>query len=396
MISPRSQTKVVKTKKTHPQSDNSSTWNKHKKTTDMAAVNEKLTASVVSTVRSLDQMVRAEKHPSHDNTNASHSDVKTKHVRIDAEHTLIGANRIIEESIAEEPEINNNEVTKPPSGASVTVSPGQTGDKSPKVNSLAVPRAGNQKPLSTSTPKSPLRDNYTTANGDIENHQSEKHVKISDSFDTLDGKPSTPFEKRSISRNSKYSAASKHSTNSAGQFSCHTNIDRPVSSRADTFKGAADVIGGYLGENPFELRRKNLLRDEEEKLYDLQDKKDDFLDDMDRYISHFNARNREPSVVASLFQLPDSVLEDIQKAKAEARSKNRLKRMQRKMHRNSQSEEERVKRVSESSKDVNKCRYLRVPSEKIDLSGIVTLASEQMKLFKNLRPLDNDTENDDD
>ena len=38
-------------------------------------------------------------------------------------------------------------------------------------------------------------------------------------------------------------------------------------------------------------------------------------------------------------------------------------------------------RKEEVWKDVNKCRYLRVPEEMIDLSGIVTLAKDQMKLF---------------
>jgi hypothetical protein len=36
-------------------------------------------------------------------------------------------------------------------------------------------------------------------------------------------------------------------------------------------------------------------------------------------------------------------------------------------------------------RDMNKCRYLRVPDEMIDLSGINTLASDTMKLFQVLR-----------
>ena len=36
-------------------------------------------------------------------------------------------------------------------------------------------------------------------------------------------------------------------------------------------------------------------------------------------------------------------------------------------------------------RDMNKCRYLRVPDERIDLSGINTLASDTMRLFQVLR-----------
>lgn len=42
-------------------------------------------------------------------------------------------------------------------------------------------------------------------------------------------------------------------------------------------------------------------------------------------------------------------------------------------------------RTEEVWKDVNKCRYLRVPEELIDLTGIQTLASDQLKLFEMLR-----------
>jgi hypothetical protein len=48
------------------------------------------------------------------------------------------------------------------------------------------------------------------------------------------------------------------------------------------------------------------------------------------------------------------------------------------------------KKLGELWKDMYKCRYLRIPDERIDLSGIVTLAKDQMRLYSFLRETEAD------
>uniref|UniRef100_A0A8W8HMT3 Uncharacterized protein n=1 Tax=Magallana gigas TaxID=29159 RepID=A0A8W8HMT3_MAGGI len=55
------------------------------------------------------------------------------------------------------------------------------------------------------------------------------------------------------------------------------------------------------------------------------------------------------------------------------------------------SEEEYKAKIWELWKDLNKCRYLRIPDEMLDLSGVNTLAKDQMKLFQMFRRQDTRT-----
>lgn len=188
---------------------------------------------------------------------------------------------------------------------------------------------------------------------------------------------------------SRVSNVTRNSSTPAGQYSCHSVQDRetPTKSRLDIFSGGDDKIGEFLGEDPYEERRRRLIHEEQEKTEELMEEKDVFMDRLDVYIKTTETQNRKMSVITPSLDIPDSVLRQTRKEAGDRAKARRLKKMQQGMHRSSISEEERRRRVQEMWKDVNRCRYLRVPSDKIDLSGIVTLASEQMKLFNAMRPV---------
>lgn len=61
------------------------------------------------------------------------------------------------------------------------------------------------------------------------------------------------------------------------------------------------------------------------------------------------------------------------------------------LERTFKSEEEYKAKIWELWKDLNKCRYLRIPDEMLDLSGVNTLAKDQMKLFQMFRRQDTRT-----
>ena len=49
------------------------------------------------------------------------------------------------------------------------------------------------------------------------------------------------------------------------------------------------------------------------------------------------------------------------------------------------SEEKYEEKLQALWKDMNKCRYLRLADDKIDLSGVNTLVKDQMKLFRSIK-----------
>ncbi|OWF44462.1 uncharacterized protein LOC110458319 [Mizuhopecten yessoensis] len=247
-------------------------------------------------------------------------------------------------------------------------------------NSLAVPRTVEKRPPSTGKQ---LRSKNMESQDDstVNLDKVAKSKKTNQCDDGLDIGP----DRQSLSR---VSNATRYSTASAGQFSCHMMQDREsaVASRLDIFSGGDDNrIGEYLGEDPYEERRQRMLSGEQERMEELLDQKDFYLERIDLHIREMEKRNRQMSIIAPTMDVPDNVLRQVRKEAGDRARASRLNKMRQGIHRSSISEEERKRRAQEMWKDVNKCRYLRVPSDRIDLSGIVTLASAQMKLLSAMR-----------
>ncbi|KAJ8304753.1 hypothetical protein KUTeg_018336 [Tegillarca granosa] len=228
--------------------------------------------------------------------------------------------------------------------------------------SMAVPRIGDGNQLMENLPAKKRSMSVSFANGTEFKTEKAKHVTISDEspIETPVSRIHSLRSRSGTSRTSNYTRSSSQASSSALSFSCHSNMEKDSFREHNGLKTATlyssnDDMSPYIGENPYEERRRMLLLGEQNRADNLADKKDDFLDRVDEYIKICDKQN-------AMLQL------DIQRQHSELRGLVN-------------------DHTKELWKDINKCTYLRVPSEKIDLSGIVTLASEQMKLFKTLRPM---------
>ena len=218
---------------------------------------------------------------------------------------------------------------------------------------------------------------------DTHTEADKKHVKISDDKDdTCDDDPQRQaMEKRSLSRVSTFTKASTNVGGSTGLYSCHSIPEkrrgRSNSIKSTHMQGPDDdnLFDSYLGEDPYEERRKMLLNQEEMYAMDLLDRKDDFLDDIDEYI------RKQIEAQQAVFRMKsDTIPEELVRTTG-FDIVELSRRQKRKMNMERRMTLEQI-RAAELWKDVSKCRYLRVPDEKLDLSGLVVLAKDQMKLGK--------------
>lgn len=143
-----------------------------------------------------------------------------------------------------------------------------------------------------------------------------------------------------------------------------------------------------LGENLYEERRLELLEEEAQRAAALEQKTRKFLKEVEEYLQ----------VKPRLQSAKSATGNSIQESSAGKSTSKSYTRRQRSHRKNKFSESDHTPTYFQEQKyqehvlslwtGLNKCRYLRVPDEKIDLSGINTLAKDQMKLFEVLRQAD--------
>jgi hypothetical protein len=128
----------------------------------------------------------------------------------------------------------------------------------------------------------------------------------------------------------------------------------------------------------FEDRRQELLQDEHTFYVNLEKRKNHFIGKVDEYLI------QNPPVKFDTPMMPIVIPHaSADEDEVMAYSRRRVRKYD--TDRTFTSEEEYKQREGNLWKDMNKTRYLRVPDEKIDLSGVVTLAKDQMQLYHLLK-----------
>lgn len=143
-----------------------------------------------------------------------------------------------------------------------------------------------------------------------------------------------------------------------------------------------------------EERRQEMIMEEQERFNELEERKKDFMKKLDDYFKENPVPDwtNPPPIV----KLPPPTEEEADDAASTTGSVNkgmkyRLLPNRLTLEKTFKSEEEYKAKIWELWKDLNKCRYLRIPDEMLDLSGVNTLAKDQMKLFQMFRRQDTRT-----
>ncbi|KAK3585291.1 hypothetical protein CHS0354_040237 [Potamilus streckersoni] len=157
----------------------------------------------------------------------------------------------------------------------------------------------------------------------------------------------------------------------------------PLRSARDT-KSLDDSIESNFGDDLFEEKRQLLLQEESARASALTQKTKSFLEKIDGFISE----NPPVDIEAALEFMRIRAVQEKEEVEEEQPVITTTRRLQRRsldFERTFINEESYKKRGADAWKDLNKCRYLRIPDERIDHSGVVTLAKDQMKFLQLLR-----------
>lgn len=189
------------------------------------------------------------------------------------------------------------------------------------------------------------------------------------------------------------------STASQIPYSSHSmgdkdNSGRQVNDRKLSFiTSVDDVIENNLGGDLFEDRRQELINEEQLFYSTLERKKDHFLDRVDNYLKdnppvEFNI---QPNLALEKIARENILTEEEEEEEEQSHTSHLPANVRRQIKRQFEiertftTEEEYMQKGNDLWKDMNKTRYLRVPDEKLDFTGVVTLAKDQMKLYELLR-----------
>ena len=157
--------------------------------------------------------------------------------------------------------------------------------------------------------------------------------------------------------------------------------------RSTSFLGLHDDTVDDLGEDLFAERRAELLEEEQYRAAAITKRKDRFLKDIDQYL-------REHPPLTATLPKPPATKKDNQRGGESgggpgvdglSSAMYRRRRVEFDSNPTYLPEADYREKLMGLWRDMNKCRYLRVPDEMIDLSGINTLASDTMRLFQVLK-----------
>lgn len=198
-------------------------------------------------------------------------------------------------------------------------------------------------------------------------------------------KASTTTGSRPVSHNAPFSS------HEAAEKEANGVLPVPKSARETkhTSVAADDSIENNLGTDLFEERRLELLQEEQLFYTNLNKRKNDFISNIDAYLLEnppvkFDIPFTQAiPIIEATRQLENGTNSDGDEEDASGRFRRRLRRYD--QSRTFTSEEAYRERDAELWKDMNKTRYLRVADDQLDLSGVVTLAKDQMKLYKLLK-----------
>lgn len=190
-------------------------------------------------------------------------------------------------------------------------------------------------------------------------------------------------------------------------YSSHSAIEKearvqtapaPVARECRTSGFSDDSIDSNLGEDLYEERRQEMLIEEGLRYKSLRERKDDFLSRLNEYLAANPSRDWSSAVAH--FEFPDStedreeVIDDDDISDTHSGVKPKPKRRllpgrsRLNMATSFSNEEVYKQKMLELWKDLNKCRYLRLPDERIDLSGVDTSAKRQVKLYQMIKDRD--------
>lgn len=229
-----------------------------------------------------------------------------------------------------------------------------------------------------------------TSNNSIDNNKLERAITAN-----------PIIREKSLSRSdTKTSQRAKSSMPAHSPYSSHSANANEKEQRNNPTNGdvktpfLSDDIESNLGDDLFEERRQELLEDEKTTYEDIELKTKDFLYRLDNYLKE-NPLARLDEEEIPIFNVSDA-LNGLPETEERVQSAGLKKRKRLLPHRSPlemrafPNDEAYQKKLGELWKDMYKCRYLRIPDERIDLSGITTLAKDQMRLYTYLRETEAD------
>ena len=216
--------------------------------------------------------------------------------------------------------------------------------------------------------KSSQRSRPSTTNGTQKSPAPKVHVSLQQN------------SQRPVAQNAPFSSHEAVEKEAHGQFTNRSQQDPTKTS----FTTSEDNFENNLGADLFEERRIELLQEENLFYSNLQKRKNDFMFRINEYLEA-NPPVKFDTPIVSFPLLPNVEDDDDEDEEEVIVGRHMRKVRQYDFNRTFTSEEAYKERGEQLWKDMNKTRYLRIPDDKIDLSGVVTLAKEQMKLFKVLK-----------
>ncbi|XP_061174246.1 uncharacterized protein LOC133183302 [Saccostrea echinata] len=176
-------------------------------------------------------------------------------------------------------------------------------------------------------------------------------------------------------------------------YSSHTAVEKeflPPPRTQERTSGLTDDIDSNLGDDLMEERRQEMIMEEHERFSELEERKKDFMMRLDAYFKENPVPDwSNPPPIVKLPPSEEDKEDSISTTGSVKKSmKYRLLPNRITLDKTFRSEEEYKAKIWELWKDLNKCRYLRIPDEMLDLSGVNTLAKDQLKLFQMLKRQD--------
>ncbi|XP_067667207.1 uncharacterized protein [Haliotis asinina] len=201
-------------------------------------------------------------------------------------------------------------------------------------------------------------------------------------------RPTTGASYNNVSHGHTHSPFSSHSQAEKDARAPSASLNRRQSRELKSMYPSDDSIDSNLGDDLYEERRQELLEEELARAEELELRKEEFLLKIDEYLRRTSPLEEVDEVAITKAESLKSLIvgERVSSAKI---GKRLTKRRQVKVDFDHTPtflhEADYRRRLFNLWTDMNKCRYLRVPEELIDLSGIQTLAKDQMLLFEVLR-----------